>query len=73
MMRGPEHFFDTPAPKGRPPKYPVRNLAVGETTYFPGVSAYRVAASIRQHKPLKFECTTIVKAGMVHAKVTRIA
>jgi hypothetical protein len=70
----PAHFFDdSPAPRGRPIKYRVKHLKVGQSVFFPGVPARKLRASIRRYRPMKFETRTVIKGGVKHTKVSRIA
>jgi hypothetical protein len=71
---GPDHFFDDlPAPRGRPIKYRVKHLKVGQSVFFPGVPARKLRSSIRRYRPMKFETRTIRKGGIMQTKVRRIA
>lgn len=68
----PEHFYE-PSHGGRPPKYPVRHLAVGESAYFTDTTHRKVANSLRQLRPMAFAFKTVMKGGLVQIKVTRTA
>ncbi len=69
----PEHFFDdSPAPRGRPIKYRVKHLKVGQSVFFPGVPARKLRAAIRRYRPMKFETRTLRKGGIEQTKLTRI-
>lgn len=65
-------FPDNRGP-GRPPKYPVKTLAVGETMFFAGVSSKKIGKCVRKHKPLRFKCRSVVKGGIQGVRVERIA
>jgi len=73
MMMMPAHFFDENAKRGRPCKYEVRHLAVGESAYFPEADSRKVGNAVRNKKPMRFRCRRIWKDGLPQIKVTRIA
>lgn len=58
---------------GRPPKYPLRELAIGESVFFPGSETELVGKRARTYKPLKFKCRTVVSGGIKGTRVWRIA
>lgn len=58
---------------GRPPKYPVKALRVGESMFFPEAKTDLVGKAARNHKPLRFKCRTVVSGGIKGTRVWRIA
>jgi hypothetical protein len=58
---------------GRQPKYPLRELAVGESFFLAGVYVNEICKRTYYFKPLKFRCRTVVKNGVQGVRVRRIA
>lgn len=64
--------------RGRPPKYPLRSLKVGESTFLPGAIRQNVNKAICNLRvqtpitPIKFRCRTVCKGGITGVRVTRI-
>jgi hypothetical protein len=60
-------------PLGRPVKYPIGTLAVGESMFFAGVT-HRLINNVRPvHRPKRFKVRTVVRAGVQGVRVWRIA
>lgn len=60
-------------PLGRPVKYPIGFLRVGESLFFPGVT-HRLINNVRPiHRPKKFRVRSVVSRGMQGVRVWRIA
>lgn len=57
---------------GRPEKYPVKRLAVGQCIYVENGDVTRVGNAVRHRKPMRFLCKTVVKHGTKLVKVVRI-
>jgi len=58
-------------PPGRPAKYPMRDMKLGEERFFPNIVANDISRRTWMYKPMKFKCRTIVWRGTVGAKVRR--
>ena len=58
--------------RGAPVKYPMRDMALGEERFFPGIVANSISRRTWMYKPMKFKCRTIVWRGTMGAKVRRI-
>lgn len=58
---------------GRPPKYPFRKMAVGESVFLPGAVATRVEKARQRAKPLRFKRRNVVSGGVHGIRVWRIA
>jgi hypothetical protein len=65
-------FPDNRVP-GRPPKYPLRAMKVGETVFFPNTDADDVSKRTYQWKPMRWRARTVVSGGVKGARVWRIA
>lgn len=62
------------APKrGRPVKYPIAYLRVGESLFFPGVTAHQMRSTFRVYQNLEFERETTTRDGVAGVLVTRVA
>lgn len=59
-------------PPGRPAKYPLRKLALGESIFLPGVCGSQIAKRFYNFKPLRFKARTVVSGGVTGARVWRI-
>lgn len=57
----------------RPPKYPLRTMAVGETFFAPGRTPSHICWCARVLRPRKFASRTVVIKGVVGVRVRRIA
>jgi hypothetical protein len=64
-----------PAPRapGRPPKYPLRSLAVGESVFIPGTTHRKINQVRPCYRPMKFKCRSVVSGGIPGVRVWRIA
>lgn len=60
-------------PPGRPPKYPLRQLAVGESFFVPGIHVNDICKRTYAFKPLRFRSRTVVRNGVQGVRVWRIA
>ena len=67
-----QHYADNRGP-GRPAKWPLRRMDVGESIFIPGVNANRVCKRLSNFKPLRFKTRTVVSGGVMGARVWRIA
>ena len=54
---------------GRPPKYPLRSLAVGESVFLPGVTEKKINKVRKVYEPMKFRVKTFANG----ARIWRIA
>lgn len=65
-------LIETPVRKGgRPPKYPLRTLAVGESVFLPGVTQKKINKVRKVYVPMKFTCRAVVKNGEHGIRVWR--
>lgn len=67
-----QDYSDNRGP-GRPAKWPLRKMSVGESLFIPGFTANRVCKDLYYFKPLKFKTRTVVSGGVIGARVWRIA
>lgn len=58
---------------GRPARWPLRKLDIGESLFIPGMDANRVCKDLYYFKPLKFKTRTVVKGGVMGVRVERLA
>jgi len=65
--------YDDNRGPGRPPKYPLRKMAVGESVFLPDAVAIRVEKARQRVKPLRFKIRSVVSDGVRGVKVWRIA
>jgi hypothetical protein len=57
---------------GRPPKYPWRTIAVGESFFAPGQTSTVLQNTARRyHHPRRYTCRKISLKGIIGTKVTR--
>jgi hypothetical protein len=62
------------APKrGRPPLYPIGILKIGESLFFPGVTAHKLRNVFRHHQQMEFERQNVTRDGLQGLLVTRVA
>lgn len=59
-------------PRGRPVKYPIGYLRVGESIFFPGVTHRQINNCRPIHRPKRFKVRTKVWNGVVGVRVWRI-
>jgi hypothetical protein len=57
----------------RPPKYPLRTIAVGESFFAPGVTPSHICWCAKNVRPRRFSCRTVVSKGVQGVRVRRIA
>lgn len=58
----------------RPPKYPWRTMAVGESFFAPGRDSTSIHCDARKyHRPLRFKTKTRVVNGVRGVRVWRVA
>lgn len=58
---------------GRPPKYPLGTMEVGDTVYIPHATQ-RLINKLRSHyAPMKFKAKTLSRNGEIGVRVWRIA
>jgi hypothetical protein len=58
----------------RHPKYPqMRQIAVGESFFLPGIHVNEICKRTCFFKPLRFSCRTVSIRGVVGVRVRRIA
>lgn len=62
-----------PRRAGRPAKYPLRTLDVGDTVFIPGVTQAKINKVRKVYKPMKFKCRQVVSGGIEGTRVWRIA
>jgi hypothetical protein len=60
-------------PLGRPVKYPIGFLAVGESIFLPGVTHRQINNCRPPHRPKKFKVRTVVRGGLIGVRVWRTA
>ena len=58
---------------GRPAKYPLRKLAVGESFFVPGIDHNEICKRTYLFKPLRFKTKAVVSGGVKGIRVWRIA
>lgn len=58
--------------RGRPPKYPLRKLRVGESFFVPGIDVNEICKRTYSFKPLRFKSRTVVNGGVKGVRVWRI-
>lgn len=59
--------------RGRPVKYPIAYLNVGESLFFPGVTAHKMRSTFRAYQTLEFERKAARRDGIRGVLVTRVA
>lgn len=59
--------------RGRRPRFPLRDLEVGESLYAEGETPGRMQSRWKWMKPKKFKSQTMVKKGVTGVRVWRIA
>lgn len=59
--------------RGRPVKYPIAYLRVGESLFFPGVTAHKMRSTFRAYQALEFERKAARRKGVRGVLVTRVA
>ena len=59
--------------QGKPPKYPLREMALNDSIFLPGVRGAEIAKRFYYYKPLKFKARTVVSGGTTGTRVWRIA
>jgi hypothetical protein len=58
---------------GRPPKYPWRTVALGQTFFVPGRTSTSLQHdAARYHRPRRFKCRKVIKGGIEGIRVMRI-
>lgn len=58
----------------RPPKYPWRTMAIGESFFAPGRTSTFIQQDARKHhRPKRFKCRLVMRQGVVGSRVTRVA
>lgn len=67
------HMDNEPRGPGKPPKYPWRKLAVGESFFAPERTSKHMHGCAYWQKPLKFRCKQVVSKGTTGTRVWRIA
>ena len=58
---------------GRPPKYPLRTLAIGDTVFLPNTTQRKINKVRSVYAPMKFKCRDVVSGGVRGTRVWRIA
>ena len=58
---------------GRPRKYPLREMAVGDTVFIPGATQLKINKVRSIYAPMKFKCRTLMRSGVIGCRVWRIA
>lgn len=59
--------------RGRPPKYPLRQMRVGESVFLGGTTQLKINKVRKVYKPMKFRCRSVVSSGVVGVRVWRVA
>lgn len=58
---------------GRPPKYPLRQMNLGDSILIPGVTQKKINKVRKVYAPMKFRIRTVMTGGVKSARVERIA
>lgn len=58
---------------GRPAKYPLRQMALDDSVFLPGVSQIKINKVRSIYKPMKFRVRTVVSGGVEGVRVWRVA
>lgn len=58
---------------GRPPKYPLRQMNLGDSILIPGVTQKKINKVRKVYAPMKFRIRTVMAGGIKSARVERIA
>lgn len=58
--------------RGRPAKYPLASLSVGETVFLPDTETRLVGKAAQTRRPMQFKCKAVVKGGVKGVRVRRI-
>lgn len=58
---------------GRPAKYPLREMALGETVFVPGATQSKINKVRSIYKPMKFRVRAVVSGGVEGVRIWRIA
>lgn len=66
-------YADNRSGPGRPPKYPLRSLEVGESMFIPGIDNNEICKRTHYFKPLRFRTRKVVSGGVEGIRVWRIA
>jgi len=60
-------------PRGRPPKYPWRTIAIGESFFAPAITSNQLQNTARKyHQPKRFKCRKVMIKGVTGTRVERI-
>ncbi len=59
--------------RGRPPKYPLRQMRVGESVFLGGTTQLKINKVRKVYKPMKFKCRSVVSGGVQGVRVWRMA
>lgn len=57
---------------GRPAKYPLRKLAVGESILIVGTTQVKINKVRKVYAPMKFRCRTVMAGGVKSCRVERV-
>lgn len=58
---------------GRPPKYPLRQMNVGDCILIAGTTQKKINKVRKVYAPMKFRVWTVMAGGVKSARVERIA
>lgn len=58
---------------GRPPKYPWRQMEVGDTFFVPGRTQRCLRKDAAAYRPMQFRIKTVMVKGEIGVRVWRIA
>ena len=61
-----------PAPHRGRPKYPFRDMELGDSFFAPGATVISLHGCARRHRPKRFTCRTLVENGIPGVRVWRI-
>ena len=57
---------------GRPPKYPFREIGVGDSIFLPGTTSRRMHWVRAAYKPMRFRFKQVVRGGVQGVRVWRV-
>ena len=66
------NYADNRGP-GRPLKYPLGKLAVGDAMFFPGATSDHIHSRAPDYRPMRFRARAMVVKGERGVKVWRVA
>lgn len=66
------HINEFRPPNGRPVKYPIGHLKIGESIFLPGVTTRQISGVKRNHHPKLFDVCAVEENGARGVRVTRV-